>query len=102
MKITFQHPTVSGGINVSDRLADFFVWLSRNREDERAISLLSLLAEHDRENNEDERKNIRRTLDEILANDPIYLGSDEALRQARADRDLVRRLSHFHESKLSP
>ena len=68
MKLTFKHPSVAGDMEVSDKLADFFVWLSLNHQDERAVSLLSLLSEHDRETDAEEQANIRRTLDEILAN----------------------------------
>ena len=48
------------------------MWLSLNHQDERAVSLLSLLSEHDRETNVQEKQNIRRTLDEILANEPLH------------------------------
>jgi hypothetical protein len=68
MKVTFQNPTVTGCIDVSDELAPFFLWLSQGRDNERVKALIILLAEHDREPDAEEKQNIRRTLDEILEN----------------------------------
>ena len=68
MKLGFRNPSVAGDFTASDKLAGFLVWLAANRTDERAISLLTLLAEHDRETDAEERQNIRRTLNEILTN----------------------------------
>jgi uncharacterized lipoprotein YajG len=78
MKVTFKHHSVFGELELSDTLADFFVWLSINRQDDRAASLLTLLAEHDRENDTEEKQNIRRTLDEVLANNHNEKPTDTA------------------------
>lgn len=42
-------------------------------DDERMFSLFELLVEHEDEQNEDERTNIRRTIAEILENAPLEL-----------------------------
>lgn len=70
MKVSFKNQIVAGDLDTSDKLAGFFLWLAQNRTDERAISLLVLIAEHDMEKDAEEQLNIRRTLDEILTNLP--------------------------------
>lgn len=67
MKITIASE-IKGAVEIEGQFDDFFLWVAANRTDERLKSLLILLAEHDRETDEEERTNIRRTLDEILAN----------------------------------
>lgn len=68
MEITFKSNSTAGALAVPDELVGFFLWLAEHRQDERAKSLLILLAEHDLEADIDEQKNIRRTIDEILGN----------------------------------
>ena len=67
MKLTIASE-IKGTVEIEGQFDDFFLWVAANRTDERLKSLLILLAEHDRETDEEERTNIRRTLDEILAN----------------------------------
>ena len=67
MKLTIASE-IKGAVEIEGQFDDFFLWVAANRTDERLKSLLILLAEHDRETDEEERTNIRRTLDEILAN----------------------------------
>lgn len=71
MKITIASE-IKGAVEIEGQFDDFFLWVAANRTDERLKSLLILLAEHDRETDEEERTNIRRTLDEILANNPDH------------------------------
>ena len=68
MKIAFKNSSVAGDFDVSDELAPFLLWLAQNRVNPNATAILVLVAEHDSETDEDEKANIRRTLDEILAN----------------------------------
>lgn len=67
MKLTIASE-ITGTVEIEGQFDDFFLWVAANRNDERLKSLLILLAEHDRETDEEERTNIRRTLDEILTN----------------------------------
>lgn len=67
MKLTIASE-IKGAVEIEGQFDDFFLWVAANRTDERLKSLLILLAEHDRDTDEEERTNIRRTLDEILAN----------------------------------
>ena len=53
------------------RLAEFIDWVQKNRNSQREQSLMILLAEHEKETDEDEKENIRRTLIEILENKPV-------------------------------
>ncbi len=71
MKLTFKYKSIIGELEVSDDLVDFFVWITQHREDKRMESLLTLIAEHENETDSEEKKNIRRTLDEILENSHI-------------------------------
>jgi hypothetical protein len=67
MIATFRTSSANGSIVVSDDLLPFFLWLAKNRSDERAASLLTLIAAHDSAD-ADEQANIRRTIAEILEN----------------------------------
>ena len=67
MKLTIASE-IKGTVEIEGQFDDFFLWVAANRTDEWLKSLLILLAEYDRETDEEERTNIRRTLDEILAN----------------------------------
>jgi len=73
MKLSFKNPSVSGDFDISDELADFFLWWAQHRQDKRVESLLILLAEYDRETDKDEKRNIRRTVDELLENESLSL-----------------------------
>lgn len=66
MTIQFTAPWITGKMEVPDSLAEFGLWLVKNRQSKRAESICVLIAEHDRENDLVERENIRRTITEIL------------------------------------
>ena len=74
MKLTIASE-IKGTVEIDGQFDDFFLWVAENRTDERLKSLLILLAEHDRETDEEERTNIRRTLDEILTNNHASVAS---------------------------
>lgn len=70
MTATFRTSFANGSIVVPDDLLPFFLYLAEHREDDRAVSLLTLLAEHDKAD-ADEQANIRRAVVEILENAPV-------------------------------
>ena len=54
-----------------DALLPFFRWLAIRRDDDRAISMLMLLASHDIEASADKRAEIRRSLIGIMEDAPV-------------------------------
>ena len=62
MTATFKSQFASDSITVPDALLPFFRWLAIRRDDDRAISMLMLLASHDIEPHEDKRSEIRNSL----------------------------------------
>jgi hypothetical protein len=68
---------VVGDIEVKDSCIDFFIWLAKFRNEGRTESILTLIAEYDRENNKEERENILKTLVEIVENKPLAMWPDK-------------------------
>lgn len=66
MTATFKSQFADDSIIVPDALLPFFRWLAIRRDDDRAISMLMLLASHDIEPHEDKRSEIRRSLSQIM------------------------------------
>ena len=62
MTATFKSQFADDSITVPDALLPFFRWLAIRRDDDRAISMLMLLASHDIEPHEDKRSEIRNSL----------------------------------------
>ena len=62
MTATFKSQFADDSIIVPDALLPFFRWLAIRRDDDRAISMLMLLASHDIEASADKRAEIRRSL----------------------------------------
>ena len=62
MTATFKSQFADDSITVPDALLPFFRWLAIRRDDDRAISMLMLLASHDIEASADKRAEIRRSL----------------------------------------
>jgi hypothetical protein len=62
MTATFASQFASDSITVPDALLPFFRWLAIRRDDDRAISMLMLLASHDIEPHQDKRLEIRSSL----------------------------------------
>ena len=70
MTATFKSQFADDSITVPDALLPFFRWLAIRRDDDRAISMLMLLASHDIESHEDKRSEIRRSLSQIMEEAP--------------------------------
>ena len=70
MTATFKSQFDDDSIIVPDALLPFFRWLAIRRDDDRAISMLMLLASHDIESHEDKRSEIRRSLSQIMEDAP--------------------------------
>ena len=70
MNATFASQFASDSITVPDALLPFFRWLAIRRDDDRAISMLMLLASHDIEPHEDKRAEIRSSLAQIMEDAP--------------------------------
>ena len=70
MTATFKSQFADDPITVPDALLPFFRWLAIRRDDDRAISMLMLLASHDIEPHEDKRSEIRRSLSQIMEEAP--------------------------------
>lgn len=70
MTATFKSQFADDSITVPDALLPFFRWLAIRRDDDRAISMLMLLASHDIEPHEDKRSEIRRSLSQIMEEAP--------------------------------
>ena len=66
MTATFKSQFADDSITVPDALLPFFRWLAIRRDDDRAISMLMLLASHDIEASADKRAEIRRSLIGIM------------------------------------
>ena len=62
MTATFKSQFADDSITVPDALLPFFRWLAIRRDDDRAISMLMLMASHDIEPHEDKRSEIRNSL----------------------------------------
>ena len=71
MTITFRSPSCNGSTILPENLISFFLWLSENHASPRAASILTLISEHDRESDEAEKSNIRRTIAELLESAPV-------------------------------
>ena len=71
MNATFASQFASDSITVPDALLPFFRWLAIRRDDDRAISMLMLLASHDIESHEDKRSEIRRSLLGMMEDAPV-------------------------------
>ncbi len=70
MTATFKSQFADDSIIVPDALLPFFRWLAIRRDDDRAISMLMLLASHDIEASADKRAEIRRSLIGIMEDAP--------------------------------
>ena len=70
MTATFKSQFADDSIIVPDALLSFFRWLAIRRDDDRAISMLMLLASHDIEASADKRAEIRRSLIGIMEDAP--------------------------------
>lgn len=70
MTATFKSQFADDSIIVPDALLPFFRWLAIRRDDDRAISMLMLLASHDIEASADKRAEIRRSLIGIMEEAP--------------------------------
>lgn len=70
MTATFKSQFADDSITVPDALLPFFRWLAIRRDDDRAISMLMLMASHDIEPHEDKRSEIRRSLSQIMEDAP--------------------------------
>lgn len=70
MTATFKSQFADDSIIVPDALLPFFRWLAIRRDDDRAISMLMLLASHDIEASADKRAEIRRSLLGIMEEAP--------------------------------
>ena len=71
MTATFKSQFADDSITVPDALLPFFRWLAIRRDDDRAISMLMLLASHDIEPHEDKRSEIRRSLLRMMEDAPV-------------------------------
>jgi hypothetical protein len=71
MTATFKSQFADDSIIVPDALLPFFRWLAIRRDDDRAISMLMLLASHDIEASADKRAEIRRSLIGIMEDAPV-------------------------------
>ena len=71
MTATFKSQFADDSIIVPDALLPFFRWLAIRRDDDRAISMLMLLASHDIEASADKRAEIRRSLIGIMEEAPV-------------------------------
>lgn len=71
MTATFKSQFADDSIIVPDALLPFFRWLAIRRDDDRAISMLMLLASHDIEASADKRAEIRRSLLGIMEDAPV-------------------------------
>jgi hypothetical protein len=70
MTATFKLQFADDSIIVPDALLPFFRWLAIRRDDDRAISMLMILASHDIEASADKRAEIRRSLIGIMEDAP--------------------------------
>ena len=70
MTATFKSQFADDSITVPDALLPFFRWLAIRRDDDRAISMLMLLASHDIEPHEDKRSEIRNSLIGMMEDAP--------------------------------
>ena len=71
MTATFKSQFADDSITVPDALLPFFRWLAIRRDDDRAISMLMLLASHDIEPHADKRSEIRRSLLGMMEDAPV-------------------------------
>ena len=71
MTATFKSQFADDSIIVPDALLPFCRWLAIRRDDDRAISMLMLLASHDIEASADKRAEIRRSLIGIMEDAPV-------------------------------
>ena len=71
MTATFKSQFADDSITVPDALLPFFRWLAIRRDDDRAISMLMLLASHDIEPHEDKRSEIRNSLLGMMEDAPV-------------------------------
>ena len=71
MTATFKSQFADDSIIVPDALLPFFRWLAIRRDDDRAISMLMILASHDIEASADKRAEIRRSLIGIMEDAPV-------------------------------
>ena len=71
MTATFKSQFADDSITVPDALLPFFRWLAIRSDDDRAISMLMLLASHDIEPHEDKRSEIRNSLIGMMEDAPV-------------------------------
>ena len=71
MTATFKSQFADDSITVPDALLPFFRWLAIRRDDDRAISMLMLLASHDIEPHADKRSEIRNSLIGMMEDAPV-------------------------------
>ena len=71
MTATFKLQFADDSIIVPDALLPFFRWLAIRRDDDRAISMLMILASHDIEASADKRAEIRRSLLGMMEDAPV-------------------------------